>query len=287
MSDTLTTTTSAVFIPELWINPVIKATESRLVLADKVMRLDAEAKKYGDILHLPNVSNLTANDKTQGSEVTLNQVTETDNSVTIDTWKECSFEIEDIVKTQSKYDLRSLYTQKAGYALAKAIDTSLASLYSSLTTTDVGDYGVDIDDATVLAAIQTLHENDADEEDRCFVIKPSQMIAIMKLDKFVKADSRGDMGNFSPVVAGVKKPGYWGDIYGDPVYYTNQVQTTAGTPTQTHNLYFHKEAFALALQLAPRVQGQNWLKDLAFLVVMDTLYGVNVIRADHGVELRS
>jgi len=261
--------------------------ESALVMAPLVKRFDSLVKNKGDTIHVPNVSELSANTKTANSEVTLQYPTETDTEISIDTHNEVSFEIEDIVKAQSQYDLRSSYTKSAGYATAKAIDTALLGLYSSLTSTDVGTYGVDVTDAVLVAAIQTLDEADAPLEDRAFVIKPSQKAALMKLDKFVKADYLGQYQEATPVRKGPNNRYLWGDVYGIPVYYTNQVTATAATPTQTHNILFHKEAFALAMQLGPRTQGNYWAKDLAWLVTVDSIFGYSVLRTDHGVEVRS
>jgi len=261
--------------------------ESALVAAPLVKRFDNLVKGKGDTIHVPNITELSANDKAANTEVTLQSPTETQTNISIDTHKETSFEIEDIVTTQSQYDLRSAYTKSAGYAIAKAVDTSVLSLYSSLTSTDVGTYGVDVTDAAIVSAIQTLDENDVPMVDRVFVIAPSQKAALMKLDKFVKADYLGQYQEPTVVRKGPNNAYLWGDVYGVPTYYTNQVQTTAGTPTQTHNLMFQKEAFALAMQLGPRTQGNYWAKDLAWLVTVDCLYGTSVLRADHGVEVRS
>lgn len=287
MATTFTTTTSAVFIPEVWSIETLRSAEKALVMAPLVKRYDSLVKQRGDTIHVPHVSDLTANDKVQTSEVTLQTVTETETTINIDKWKEVSFEIEDIVKVQSQYDLRSEYTSKAGYAIAKAIDTDLLALYASLATPDVGTYGVDIGDGEIVAALQALDEADAPLEDRYFIIAPSQKAAIMKLDKFVKADFLGQYDMPTPVKRGPENRWLWGDIYGVPTYYTNQVPTTAGTPLQTHNIMFHKEAFSLALQVQPRTQSSYWQKDLAYLVTVDTIYGVSVLRDTFGVEVRS
>jgi len=260
--------------------------ESALVMSNLVRRYDSEVK-MGDTLHIPNVSELSANTKIANSEVTLQNPTETETTIDIDTHKEASFEIEDIVKVQSKFDLRSSYTKSAGYAIAKAIDTDVLGIYSSLTSTDVGTYGTDITDAAIVAAAQVLDEADAPLEDRAFVIAPSQKAALMKLDKFVKADYLGQYQEATPVRKGPNSRFLWGDVYGVPTYYTNQVTTTSATPTQTHNMMFHKEAFALAMQMGPRTQGNYWAKDLAWLVTVDCIYGYTALRTDHGVEVRS
>jgi len=287
MADTIDVTDTAVFIPEIWSQEVKMFRENALVAASLVKRFDNLVKEKGDTIHIPDISELSANDKTANNEVTLQTVTESQSNLSIDTHKEVSFEIEDIVKTQSQFDLRSLYTKSAGYAIAKAIDTGLLGLYSSLTSTDVGTYGVDLTDATVVAAIQALDEANVPMEERYFVIKPSQKAALLKLDKFVKADFLGQYDQPTVVRKGPNNRYLWGDIYGIPTYYTNQVTTTAGTPTQTHNIMFHKEAFMLAMQLGPRTQGNYWAKDLAWLVTVDCIYGLGAFRTDHGVEVRS
>ena len=283
----ITTTTGAVFLPEVWSIEALRAAEAALVMAPLVKRYDSLVKSRGDTIHIPNISNLTANTKTQGSEVTTQAVTETETTVSINQWIETSFEIEDIVKIQSQYDLRSEYTNKAGFAIAQEIDSDLLGLYSSLTSTDVGNYGTDIGDATIVSAIQTLDEVNAPLDDRYLVIKPSQKAALMKLDKFVAATFLGQYNQATPVVKGPNNRYYWGDVYGVPTYYTTQVTTTAGTPTQTHNLLFHKEAFALALQSSPRTQASYWQKDLAWIVTVDAIYGFTALRTTFGVEVRS
>jgi hypothetical protein len=283
----MTTTTGDVFIPEVWSAEVLRATERALVMADKVKRYDTLVQERGDTIHIPNVSNLTANDKSANTQVTLQAPTETETTIVIDNHKEASFLVEDLMRVQSNYDLMSSYTDKAGYAIAQAVDSDLLALYASLTTTDQGTYGSDLGDAEILGAIEQLDLADAPLEDRCMVIYPTQKTAIAKLEKFVKADFLGEYDMATPVRTGPENRYMWGNIYGVPVYYTNQVPTTAGTPTQVHNLLFHKEAFALALQQAPRTQSDYIIEYLGNLVVVDVIYGVKVLRSDFGVEVRS
>lgn len=286
-SSHITTTTADKFIPDVWSMETLRATERALVAAPLVKRYDSLVSGRGDTIHIPNLSNLSANNKSSSTQVTLQTVTETENTISINTHKETSFLVEDIVKVQSNYDLLSNYTEKAGYAIAQAVDTDLLGLYTTFTNSDVGTYGTDLTDATIVSAIQALDEADAPITDRYMVIAPSQKAALMKLDKFVKADYLGRYGDATPVVTGPNSRFLWGDIYGIPVYYTNQVPTTAGTPTQVHNILFHKEAMALAMQQKPRTQSAYILEYLGTLVVVDTIYGVAGLRGAFGVEMRS
>jgi hypothetical protein len=286
-TDHITVTTAAEFIPEIWSRETLRAMEDALVMSGLVKRYDAEVSAKGDTLHIPEISNLTANEKSAETAVTLQAVSESSQTLSIDKHYEVSFTIEDIVKTQSAYDLRTEYTSKAGYALAEQVDTDLLALYSSLTSTDVGTYGNDITDAVIVAAMQALDEVNAPIENRQFVIAPSQKAALLKLDKFVKADYLGEVQKATPVKKGPNSRFLWGDIYGNAVYYTNQVPETSATPTQTHNVFFHKEAFALGMQKNVRTQAQYKLDFLSNLIVSDVLYGVACIRSTFGVEVRS
>ena len=109
----------------------------------------------------------------------------------------------------------------------------------------------------------------------------------MKIDKFTKADFLGNYDQATPVKKGPNSRYMWGDIYGVPVYYTNNIPVTVATPTQVHNLMLHKEAFALAMQQAPRLQAQYLVTALAWIVVVDAIYGVVTLRPTFGVEMRS
>lgn len=283
----LTTTTSAVFIPEIWSQMVLMAAERYLVMAPLIARYDADVKQKGDVVHIPNIANLSTSDKTQDSEVTPTSPTETENTITVDQWKYVALRMEDIVKIQSQYALMSLYTEKAGEAIARQVDTDLMGLYSSLTSTDVGTYGQNITDAVINLAMNRLDTVDAPLENRYFVVHPDQKMAIQLIDKFMQATYLGQYDQPQPTRTGPATRGLWGELYGVPVYYTNNVSTTAGTPTQQHNLFFHKEAFALAMQMSPRTQTSYQHEYLADLLTVDTIYGVATLRDTFGVEMRS
>ena len=283
-----TTTTSSVFLPTIWSNETLRATENALVAAGLVKRYDYLVKSRGQTITIPNVSNaFTARSKTQGSDVTDDSVTEVATTIQVNNWYYNSFIIEDIVSVQSNYDLRTEYSNKAGYSIAKQVDTSVMSNWSSWTNTAVGTYGIDIGDSVIVAAMEALNLADMPLEDRAFIIHPKQLSAIMKIDKFVKADYLGQYQNPTPVKTGPNNRYVWGEIYGIRVYYTNNLPLTAATPNQYHNMLLHKESIALALQQAPRLQAAYWLVSLGWRVIVDTIYGYTALRLTGGVEVRS
>ena len=238
-------------------------------------------------MKIPNISNLSARSKTQNTAVTNDTVTETATTLSIDQWQYIAFNVEDMAAVQSKYDLRAEYAKSAGYGIAKKIDTDLMALTSGFTTTAVGSFGSNIDDAVIVNAHAALDNADIPDEDRAMVIAPSQKAAIMRIDKFTAATFLGQYQNPTPVQSGPKSRHLWGEIYGTPVHYTTNVSTTAGTPTQVNNMLIHRDAMVLGLQMAPRVQSQYVVSQLAWQVVTDTIYGVINLRLDAGVLIRS
>lgn len=283
-----TPTTSAVFIPEVWSMKTLVATEKKLVAAKLVSRYDADVSSKGDVVHIPRISNFSAaRDKVSDTQITLDTVTESEATITINKHKYLAFALEDITAKQSAYDLASYYTEKIGYGVANAVDTDVLGQYVNFTTTDVGSYISDISATTLVAAIQVLMNNDVPMTDRAFIIHSSQAAAMLDVDDFVKADFQGEYAKPTRVQTGVESEYMYGTLYGIPVYYSTNIPTTAGTTTQAHNMLIHKEAIALAMQMAPRVQKQYSIRDMADIVTVDALYGVTTTRPDFGVEIRS
>jgi|ERR1035437_2243482 hypothetical protein len=283
----ITTTTAAVFLPTIWSTEVLLAAENALVASNLVRRFDSQVKGRGQTLEIPTIANITATAKSANTDVVPTSNTEAAIILNINSWFYAAVKIEDLAEVQSNYDLRSLYAEKIGYAVAKQVDSDVLSNYTGLTTTDVGAYGTDVDDGTLLAADLTLNLNDVPREDRVFIVHPYQIRALLSIDKFVRAFDTGQVNSPSRIITGPNSRYLFGELYGTPVYYTNNIPTTAGTPTQYHNVLIHKEAWALAMQQTPRLQAQYLVASLAWLVVVDSIYGTTTIRATFGCEVRS
>lgn len=291
-----TITTGDVFLPEVWSKEVQVATTSTLVLANLVKRFDEEVADGGDILDVPKISNISANAKAANTQVTLNAPTETNFTLSINRHFESSYLVEDRLKKQSKYNLLNEYSPKAGYAIGQKIDADLAGLYSGLSQ-NVGNATTDITDANIVRAIQYLDDADAPQTDRNFVIKPAGLAHIRLLDKFSRFDAlgfspnpasgAGGLSNGSSVVRRISENGFVGLVYNLKVYMSTNLVEEAGTSDTVHNLLFHKEAFALALQQKPRMQFQYKQEYLGTLATTDALWGFGEYRDAFAVDFRS
>lgn len=283
----LTITTSANFIPELWINEIREFMKAKLVMSPLVKNFNHNGKP-GDILHVPDLSELVANDKSASTAVTLQSPTETKFDLTIDKHKHSAFLIEDITKAQSAYDLRKEYTMSAGYAIAKQMDSDLIGLASGLSQIVIGGdgstawttgtpNGTDLTDAGIRNAIEALDTADVPGENRYLVIHPSQKNVLLGINRFTE---QAYYGEGSPIHSGE-----FGEIYGVKVYVTTQVPLAGTGSVDRQNILFHKDCFAIAQQLAPRVQASYETQYLANLVVVDAIYGIAEFRDSHGIAI--
>lgn len=304
-------TSAATFIPEIWSDEIVAAYQKNLVLANLVKKMSMAGKK-GDTIHVPKPVRGDAHAKAENTAVTVQNATEGEVQISIDKHFEYSRLIEDITDVQALSSLRQFYTEDAGYALAKQVDTDLHSLATGLgsagtsSTTYANNggtffvdnsasgalttYAVDtvttadvFTDAGFRAIIQKLDDADVPMENRCFVIPPSVRNTIMGIDRYVSSDfvNNGQVTN-----------GQIGQLYGIDVFVSTNcpvVETAAANSASTVDslgaLLIQKDAIVMAEQLGVRSQTQYKQEFLANLFTSDTLYGVNVLRPESGLTL--
>ena len=126
-------TSAATFIPEIWSDEIVAAYQKNLVLANLVKKMSMSGKK-GDTIHVPKPVRGDAHAKAENTAVTVQNATEGEVQISIDKHFEYSRLIEDITDVQALSSLRQFYTEDAGYALAKQVDTDLHSLATGLGT---------------------------------------------------------------------------------------------------------------------------------------------------------
>ena len=268
----MTTTTTANFIPEIWSDEVIATYKSNLVVANLVKGLNHNGKK-GDTIHLPNPARNSASAKVANADVTAITDTAGDISVVIDNHYEYSMYIEDIAELQALNSMRKFYTDDAGYALAKQVDTDLIT---DMRTNGTGDIASITNwDTSILQGIETLNDNDVPMNDRSLIVSPSAYTALLATDRFTEQQFIGD-GN-------AIKTGKVGQIYGVDVF----VSSNVGTGNDEKGILFQKDAIVLATQQDVRTQTQYKQEKLADLFTADCVYGTKVVRASSIVEMRS
>ena len=299
-TDQVTTTIAGNFIPELWSDEVIGAYKSNLVVANVVTKLNHKGKK-GDTIHIPVPNRGSASAKSANTQVTLSAATNSVINVSLNKHYEYSKLIEDIAEVQALASMRKFYTDDAGYALAKQVDTDLVTLWEALQsgtaggsnasaweTAYIGSTGTDlytgnssnaadITDAGIRALLIRLDNADVPMDNRSLVVPPIAANDMLGINRFTEQQY---IGNGDAI-----RTGKIGMIYGVDVYISSNVPTTttADTATDRVGCLLHKDALVLAEQVGVRSQTQYKQEYLGDLFTSDTIYGVAELRNDAGV----
>jgi N4-gp56 family major capsid protein len=289
-ANSVTNTTAATFLPDIWSDEIIAAYKKNLTMANLVMKMNFKGKK-GDVIHIPAPTRGSASLKVSEAAVTLIAATELEVQVSINRHFEYSRLIEDITEAQALNSLRNFYTSDAGYSLAKAVDTDLIQLGRSsnggagtnayATGAFIGGDGTTayvaasnnesaLTDAAIRRTIQRLDDNDTPMDQRFFIIPPSSRNTLMGLARYTEQAFVGD-GN-------AIRNGEIGNLYGIPVFTTSNADTASGSNAARVCLMGHKDSMVLVEQIGIRSQVQYKQDYLATLFTSDTLYGVAALR---------
>jgi N4-gp56 family major capsid protein len=289
-SNSVTTTTAANFIPEIWSDEIVAAYKKNLVMANLVMKMNFKGKK-GDTVHIPAPTRGSASAKAAETAVTLIAATESEVQVSINKHYEYSRLIEDIVEAQALNSMRQFYTSDAGYALARQVDTDLIQLGRSANGGTAGSaayaaayIGGDgttayvaasnnesaLTDAAIRRTIQRLDDNDTPMDQRFFLIPPSSRNTLMGLARYTE---QAFVGTGDAI-----RTGEIGNLYGIPVFTSSNADTTSGSGAARVCLMGHRDAMVLVEQVGVRSQVQYKQEYLATLFTSDTLYGVAALR---------
>jgi N4-gp56 family major capsid protein len=303
-ANNVTTTSAANFIPEIWSDEIVAAYKRNLVAANVVKKMNFKGKK-GDTVHIPSPTRGSASAKGATNAVTLIVNNEGVVDISINKHYEYSRLIEDIVEAQALSSLRSFYTEDAGYALAKQVDTDLIQLgrtanggaagarydtgYIGGDGTTTFDYTANsstgnataLTDAAIRRTIQRLDDSDVPMDGRFFIIPPSSRNTLMGLARYTEQAFVGDAGNGNTI-----RNGEIGNLYGMPVFVSSNADSasataaypTSGTAIARVCLMAHRDSMVLVEQMAIRSQTQYKQEYLGTLFTADTLYGVGELR---------
>jgi N4-gp56 family major capsid protein len=293
-TNNVTVTTAATFIPEVWSDEIIAAYKKSLVAANLIKKMSFKGKK-GDTVHIPAPTRGDASAKAASTQVTLIAATEGEKTVSINQHWEYSRLIEDIVEAQALTSLRQFYTDDAGYALGKKVDSTIIQLgrkanggdgtagytgaYSGAdgTTAYTGTAGA-LTDAAIRRTIQRLDDNDVPMDGRFLIVPPSTRNTLMGIARFTEQAFVGETGASNTI-----RNGEVGNVYGIPVFVTTNADTA--TDGDRICLLAHKEFAVLVEQMGVRTQTQYKQEWLANLFTADVLFGCDELRDYSAVAL--
>lgn len=308
------TRSNSAFVRELWTDEVSATYKTNIVMPNLVITMPFNGKK-GDTVHIPAPTRGAASAKAAETQVTLIAAQEVQKQYLIDQHWEYSRLIEDIVAVQADDTLRAFYTDDAGYALAKRVDTTLqaqgakfaganaspfveGTAYSKAVigtptagalvawnpsaNTNAGNAAT-LTDEGIRLMVRALDDNDVPGMGRVLVIPPVEKKNLLGISRFTEQAFVGDSGSSNQI-----RTGYVGDVYGISIYVSTNCPTVADTGAavdQRAALLFQKEALIFIEQMRPRTQSQykqEWLGDL---FTADTIFGSGVLRPEAGIAI--
>jgi hypothetical protein len=286
---TETNTTLAVMIPQLWGTKINDFYRQKLKFAAFFTNRSDELADGGDTVYTPNITEMAANSKTAATAVTLNQPTETKQTLSVSNWYEVSFAIEDNTAAQVRksYSIQQTYMKNAAYTAAKKLEVAIATLFQGFSVV-VGTTTVALTDAVVRSAIADLETVSIDFDDAVWFLHPKTVWTdLMSIDRFALSLNTANAAN--PVMKGAI-----GNIYGRPVVTSNLI-----TKINTNADYCGALATADAIHFATgalpgqkdsngvRLQANYIPEYLSTVVTADILYGAVENRDAAGIKIVS
>ena len=288
---------SASFIPEIWSDEIVAAYKKNLVAANLIKKMNFRGKK-GDTVHIPAPVRGAASAKTAENAVTLQAGSVSDIACLIDKHYEYSRLIEDIAEVQALTSMRQFYTDDAGYALAKQVDTDLVRLgrgvnggagTAAYANAYIGGDGTTaynsgtpnasaLTDAAIRRSIQRLDDADVPMDGRFLIVPPSARNTLMGIDRYTEQAFVGEAGSGNTI-----RNGEIGNLYGIPVFVSSNADTATGSARIC--MLAHKDFAVLVEQQGIRAQTQYKQEFLGTLFTSDTIYGVKELRDDACVVL--
>lgn len=255
MGTNATNTNSSYFYPDIWSREVLRIFDATSVMRNIVnTNWEGEIRAAGDSVKIQSFGNVSVGNYTEQTDISLTNLAGATTSLLIDQKKYFAFEVDDIEKAQSNVDFISGYTQRAGVAMANAIDALLLAEYANAHYT-VGTDAVPIDLASTAIDVYdqiidlntVLDEHNIPSGSRYLVVPPRVAAVMKKNDLFVQANTSGDGG-------ALLRSGQIGQIAGMTIVVSNNITSVDhDSSTTTPNIFpclaLTPDAITFAMQL--------------------------------------
>lgn len=238
------------FIPEIWAAQVFQDFDKATILGGLCNRdYEGDIRNGGDTVRITAVGPVTVNSYTKNStsDITVQGLTDSQTTLTIDQSKYFAFKIDDVDQAQQKPKVMSEAMRKAAQALAENVDTYIAGLYTQAGASTYGSITVATSDYSVLTMFgrigQVLNEMNCPTAGRWIVLPPFVEAQLVKQNIYLTNGQ--NPGLFSDA--------YLGRYMGFDIYRSNNL-ATGSTHSAASPVYEvmagTKDAITLAFQIS-------------------------------------
>lgn len=270
-------------VPEIWAKEIAANRVDNLVLWSLIdSHYSSEISAEGDVLHIPFVGEIndsTSTNYTVGNEVSIDSLAVTTVDLVIDRYIRKGVGIQDALKAQSAYGLRAPAQERLSRFLDRAKDEEVfKKAVAGFSNTPVAS-GANLTFAKIVDAAAVLDTKNVPEDDRFIVVNGMGRADLRKIPEFTAYKEVGESGLVK------SKNGFVGEIYNMPVYVTNAVKANSNATPAYEFLMFHRSAIIAATQEVPHIEfGRDYKRGQDDMVGSE-LFGVKVLRPDHGVVI--
>jgi|SRR5690606_5958861 len=267
------------FKPEVWnANLLVTLEKSHVYAAPGVVNRDYEGDiaNFGDTVHIVGLAEPTIGTYTPHTDITIEDVDDTDSTLVIDQSKYFAFEVDDVEKRQAFNGGKVLTEQarKAAYKLRDVADSYVAGLMAAgvsagnliaedTLTTPADAYDLLVDLGTVLT------EDNVPTENRWSIVTPKFYGLLLKDTRFVGA---GDAQ-----AAATRANGFVGQAAGFSIRMSNNAPDGPGAGAGKLVIAGYGGAVTYAEQIN-KTEATRKEKGFADIVKGLHLYGAKVVR---------
>ncbi len=279
--------------PQIWSPTITSFFKAKLLAARAFTDMSGDVTEGGDKIHLPHMPNeYTVSDiHVTSGDLTMTTVTTTRTILEIDKWKGMSIPITDfqLAQVATKYNVRRLMAQDAGFTIAKTFDTAILTEAFSNAGATVGTSLTKLSATALEEALSIIESKSVPKDQLRLIVHPKPyFVDLFKQSKMYDAATFGipniPSGNIDTV-------------YGVPVLRTPQIVTQTGS---YQNLLVHPLGLAWAIGNIPGMSGgavrvefkraspsANSAGGKRWDIELDLMYGLKAWRTESMVRIQS
>lgn len=275
----VTSATEAYLIAQKWTKEVELPFYKALRFQNLVTQRGSLVQDGGNIINVPFLGTLQARSKAASTNVTYDANAESTITININKQTYSAVLIEDFAKVQASYDLQSLYRAAQAEAVARQVDTDIATLYTGAGTNVSA--GATVSDPNIISIVTTLDANNVPRSERYGIIGSYTEGDLLNVNKYVAYDQTGQTG--VAVKDASSDDTLVGKLYGMDLHMSNNVVVSGGSG---YNVFFHKKALSIAMQLPPTYKMEDSVDAIGMKAVLHCIYGVAVERSSALISLQ-
>ena len=238
------------FSPEYWSARTQRLLKKKLIAREIASMEEQAILRDGDMVHRPYYSDVVVNNYTKGVDVTVQDVSATDEYLIVNKSKEATVYIDEIDVKQNKYDAANKYIDRMTYALKKDIDGAfLQEVLNAQYTMSDGDMGGNAGDPVTVSVANVfklftlteakMNANDIEDTKPWFFVITPDVKANIQQTNLVNGFNQADAA-LRGTLKGMGYLGQWGNFnifVSNNVAHTNEVtmSSVAAADTLTIN----------------------------------------------------